>query len=70
LNSNSERSGILGIACSDTAPPFEKQKSIFNEMAELVEIFIVFPQMFTIFLGGLTGIIPSSTVLRMIASVS
>ena len=49
LNSSSKRSCIFGIACSDTAPPFEKQESILNEMAELVEILVVFPQMFTVF---------------------
>ena len=48
LNSSSKRSCIFGIACSDTAPPFEKQESILNEMAELVEIFVVFPQMFSV----------------------
>lgn len=41
LNSGSERSGIWGVACSDTAPPFERLESILNEMAEFVEIFVV-----------------------------
>ena len=68
LNSGSKRSGIFGVACSDTAPPFEKQESILNERSELVEILVIFPQMFTFFLGGMTGIIPSSTALRMIAA--
>ena len=49
LNSGSERSDIFGVACSDTAPPFEKQESILNERSELVKIFIVFPEMFTVF---------------------
>ncbi len=48
LNSGSERSGIWGVACSDTAPPFERLESILNEMAEFVEIFVVFPQMFSV----------------------
>ena len=49
LNSSSKRSCIFGIACSDTAPPFEKQESILNEMAELVEILVVFSQVFSVF---------------------
>ena len=49
LNSGSERSDIFGVACSDTAPPFEKQESILNERSELVEILVIFPQMFTFF---------------------
>ena len=48
LDSSSERSGVFSVARSNTAPPFEKQESILNEMAELVEIFVVFPQMLSI----------------------
>ena len=47
LDSGSERSGVFGVACSNTAPPFKKKESILNEMAEFVEIFVVFPQMFS-----------------------
>ena len=49
LNSGSERSDIFGVARSNTTPPFETQESILNEMAELVELFAVFPQMFAVF---------------------
>ena len=48
LNSGRERSGVFSITRSNTAPPFEKQKSILNEMAEFVKIFVVFPQMFSV----------------------
>ena len=48
LDSGSERSGVFGVACSNTAPSFEKQERILHEMAELVEIFVVFPQMFSV----------------------
>ena len=48
LDSGSERSGVFGVACSNTAPPFKKMESILNEMAEFVEIFVVFPQMFSV----------------------
>ena len=48
MDSGSERSGVFGVACSNTAPPFEKKESIFNEMTEFVEIFAVFPQMFSV----------------------
>lgn len=49
LDSSDERSGVFSVACTNTAPPFEKQKSILNEMAEFVEIFIVFAQKFSVF---------------------
>ena len=48
LDSGGERSGVFSVACSNTAPPFEKQKSILDEMAEFVKIFVVFPQMFSV----------------------
>lgn len=48
LDGGSERGGVFSVARSNTAPPFEKQESILNEMAELVEIFVVFPQMLSI----------------------
>ncbi len=48
LDSGSKRSGVFRVARSNTAPSFEKKESILNEMAELVEIFVVFPQMFSV----------------------
>jgi hypothetical protein len=48
MDSGSERSGIISVARSNTAPPFEKQESILHEMAEFVKIFVVFPQMFSV----------------------
>ena len=48
LDSSRERSGIFSVARSSTAPPFEKQESILNEMAEFVKIFVIFPQMFSL----------------------
>ena len=49
LDSSSERRGVFSVACSNTAPSFEKQERILNEMAEFVEMFVVFPQMFSVF---------------------
>lgn len=48
LDSGGEGSGVFSVARSNTTPPFEKQESILNEMAEFIEIFIVFPQMFPV----------------------
>ena len=48
MDSGNEGSGVFSVARSNTTPPFEKQKSILNEMAEFVEIFVVFPQMFSV----------------------
>ena len=49
LDSRNKRSKIFCITCSSTAPSLEKQKSILNEMAEFVEIFIVFSLVFPVF---------------------
>mgnify|MGYP007075839439 CR=1 FL=1 len=48
LDSGSERSDVFSVARGNTAPSFEKQESILNEMAEFVEIFIIFPRMFSV----------------------
>ena len=48
LDSGGERRGVFGVARSNTTPPFEKQESILNEMAEFVKIFVIFPQMFSL----------------------
>ncbi len=49
LDSSSERSGIFSVASRNTAPSFEKQESVLNEMAKFVEIFIILPRMFSAF---------------------
>ena len=49
LDSGGEGSGVFGVARSDTAPFLEKQERILNEMAELVEIFVVFSQVLSVF---------------------
>jgi len=49
LDSGNEGSGVFSVARSNTAPSFEKQESILNEMAELVEMLVIFPQVFSVF---------------------
>ena len=44
LDGGSERGGVFSVARSNTAPPFEKKESVLHEMAEFVEIFVVFPR--------------------------
>ena len=48
MDSSNERSGVFSIARSNASPPFEAQKSILDEMAEFVKIFVVIPQMFSV----------------------
>ena len=49
LDGGDKRSKIFSVARRNTAPSFEEQESILNEMAEFVEIFVVFPQKFSVF---------------------
>ena len=49
LDGSNEGSCIFGVACSNTAPFFEKQEGVLNKMAEFVEIFVVFSLTFTVF---------------------
>ena len=41
MDGSQERRGILRISGSDTAPPLKVKEGIFNEMSQLVEIFVV-----------------------------
>ena len=42
LDGGDERSKIFSVARRNTAPSFEEQESILNEMSKFVEIFVVF----------------------------
>lgn len=42
LDSGDERSKIFSVARRNTAPSFEEQESILNEMSKFVEIFVIF----------------------------
>lgn len=48
MDSGSEESDVFSVACSNTVPSFKKKESILNKMANLVEIFVVFPQLFSV----------------------
>ena len=50
LDSSSKGSDVFCVASRNTAPSFEKQKCILNKMTEFVEIFVVFSQVFSVFL--------------------
>ena len=42
LDGGDERSKIFSVARRNTAPSFEEQESILNEMSNFGEIFVVF----------------------------
>ena len=42
LDGGDKRSKIFSVARRNTAPSFEEQESILNEMSNFVEIFVVF----------------------------
>ena len=42
LDSSDEGSDIFGVARGNAAPAFEEKKSVLNEMAKFVKIFVVF----------------------------
>lgn len=41
---------VFGVSCGDSAPAFEMQECIFDQMAKFVEILIVSPLNDTVFL--------------------
>ena len=50
MDSGEERAGVLCVSCSDTSPALEMQESVFNEMAQLVKLFIIFTLLCAVFL--------------------
>ena len=41
MHGSKERRGVFGVSCSDATPSFEMKKSIFDEMPQLIQFFIV-----------------------------
>ncbi len=50
MNSSKEGSRIFGIAGDDSVPTLEVQEGVFNERANLIEIFVILSLDFTILL--------------------
>ena len=42
MNCGEEGSGILGVSRGDAAPTFEVQEGIFDKMAQLIEVLVIF----------------------------
>jgi len=47
-----EGGGVFGVSCGDAAPSFQVRESVFDEVATLVEFFIIRSLNETVFLGG------------------
>ena len=41
LDGGEERGGVFGVSCGDTAPPFEMQEGVFDQMPQLVKVFVI-----------------------------
>ena len=51
MDSGEEGRRVLGVAGGDPAPAFEVQKGVLHEMAQLVEVAVVFPEHPAVFPG-------------------
>ena len=56
MNGSKEGSCILGVSCGDAAPAFEMQEGIFDEMAQLIKLLIIFPLKLAVFLWRNDGL--------------
>ena len=56
MDSGEEGGGIFGVACGDAAPAFEVQKSIFDQMPQLVQILVIRPLGCAVFLRRDNGV--------------
>lgn len=64
MDGGEEGFAVFGVSCGDAAPSLEMQESVLDEVAQLIEIFVVRPFLFSVFLrrddsthalsGGLT----------------
>lgn len=43
MRGGEERRAVFGVSGSDTAPSFEHQESIFNQVAQLIEVCVIRP---------------------------
>jgi len=50
LDSGEEGCGVFGVTRGDTTPSFEMKKSVFNQMAKCIEVFIIRPPVRSVFL--------------------
>lgn len=55
MNGGEERFGVFGVSCGDAPPSFEHQECIFNQMAELIELFVIRSLYDAVFLGRDNG---------------
>lgn len=50
VDGGEERFGVFCIARGDAAPSFEHQECIFDQVAQFVEVFVIGPPVFPVFL--------------------
>ena len=41
LDGGEEGGGVFGVSCCDAAPSFEMEEGIFDQMAQLVQVFVI-----------------------------
>jgi len=50
LNSGDKRRGVLSVPGGDTAPTFQVQEGVFNQVAQTIQIYIIITLDFAVFL--------------------
>ena len=43
MHSGNERRSVLRVSCGNSTPALQMQKSVFNQMAQTIQIFVVIP---------------------------
>ena len=49
MNSGEERCGVFSIARSNAAPLFKVKESIFNQMTQFIDVFVILALNFAVF---------------------
>ena len=58
MDGGEEGLGIFSVAGSDAAPSLEMQEGVFNQMTQFIELFVVRPLLFSVFLRRDHGVHP------------
>ena len=74
MDGGGERGGIFGVSRGDTAPAFEMQEGVFNQMPRLVKIDVVGALLFAVFLWRNDGLhvltsCPFKTSIRIVPAI-
>jgi hypothetical protein len=56
VDGGKEGRAVFGVSCCNAAPSFEVQERVFDQVAQFVKVFVIWPLIDAIFLRGNHGV--------------